>query len=233
MPVDATFVSAFLVGLLGGVHCFGMCGGIVGALTLGLGDVVRGDYRRSLPFLIAYNAGRIFSYTTAGFLMGGIGQLAAHLTSVHRAQQGLQLLAGLFMIALGLYLAGWWLGIRRIEDAGGLLWRRIEPLGRRFLPVTRPRQAFVLGLFWGWLPCGLVYSVLIWAISAGSAMRGGLLLLCFGAGTLPLLLGMGLSASRLSAFLRRRATRLAAGALVTGFGAYTVVLAVLGMLRVT
>lgn len=230
MLVDATFASAFVVGLLGGVHCFGMCGGIVGALTFGLPEAVRQNYRRVLPYLFAYNAGRICSYTMAGVLMGGIGALAANLASVRHAQQALQFLAGGFMVALGLYLSGWWSGLRQVEAAGGLIWRRIEPLGRRFMPVAHPRQAFVLGLFWGWLPCGLVYSVLIWAIAAGTPARGGLLMLSFGLGTLPTLMTLGLSASRLGRWVRNAGVRAAAGLLVIAFGVYTMFLATSGLM---
>lgn len=231
MPVDATFLSAFLVGLLGGVHCVGMCGGIVGALSFGLPESVRARRTAGLPYILAYNLGRICSYTLAGALMGGVGVLAANLTSVHHAQQILQLLAGLFMSALGLYLAGWWSGIRVIERAGGVIWRRIQPFGRRLLPVHSPGQAFALGLLWGWLPCGLVYSVLIWAIAAGSSARGALLMLSFGVGTLPLLFAMGMSATRLAALVQRRGARAVAGVLVLAFGIYTLVMASAGLLR--
>jgi sulfite exporter TauE/SafE len=130
-------------------------------------------------------------------------------------------LAGVFMLLLGLYLAGWWSGLRRVEQAGGRLWRYIEPLGRRLLPVRSPGQALALGLVWGWLPCGLVYSVLIWALSAGGALQGAGLLLAFGLGTLPNLLLMGAAAGWLATQVRRPAVRQVAGALVSLFGLYT------------
>lgn len=220
MTQEFSLLSAFLVGLLGGVHCVGMCGGIVGALTLGLPGAVQGRARAMFPYLIAYNTGRIASYTAAGALMGGVGWLAANALLVHQAQQALQAIAGVFMIALGLYLAGWWYGLTRVEQVGGLLWRRLEPLGRGLLPVRGPRQALMLGLVWGWLPCGLVYSVLIWAIAAGSPADGALLLLAFGLGTLPNLLAVGVFAAALSAWVRRPWVRAAAGALIIGFGVW-------------
>ena len=178
-----------------------------------------------LPFLLAYNTGRIASYVAAGALAGGVGAWAANLVSVHRAQLGLQVVAGLFMILLGLYLAGWWPVLGHLERAGGVLWRRIEPLGRRLLPVRTLPQALGIGLVWGWLPCGLVYSALVWAIGAGGAGKGALLLLGFGLGTLPALLAMGTAAVALANWARRPIMRRAAGTLVVLFGVYEIGLA--------
>lgn len=218
MLTDVGLLSALLVGLFGGVHCVGMCGGIVGALTLGVSPVWRHGVVSMLPYHLAYNLGRIASYTLAGALAGGLSGALFELTSVHQAQLVLQLFAGLFMVALGLYLAGWWRGLARIERAGGVFWRRLEPLGRRFLPVTSPAQAFGVGLVWGWLPCGLVYSVLVWALASGSALDGALLLLSFGIGTLPTLLLMGVAAARIGRFVHRPWPRRIAGGLVMLFG---------------
>ncbi|HRY19085.1 MAG TPA: sulfite exporter TauE/SafE family protein [Candidatus Competibacteraceae bacterium] len=225
MDSPAVFFAAFLVGLTGGVHCFGMCGGIVSVLTLGLPPAPGHPFLARLPYLLAYNLGRILSYVAAGALAGGIGAWTAHLASMHHAQLGLQILAGLFMILLGLYLANWWSFLSRLEQAGGVLWRSIEPLGRRLLPIRTPLQALGTGLVWGWLPCGLVYSVLIWAVGTGGAWEGGLLLLSFGLGTLPALLAMGTVAATLADFVRRSAVRAVAGVLVILFGVYEVNLA--------
>lgn len=226
MELNLPFWAAFLIGLSGGVHCLGMCGGIVGALTLGLPVGLGQAWRGRLLLLLAYNLGRLLSYAVAGALAGGVGAWAAHLLAVQRAQLVLQIVAGLFMVLLGLYLAGGWNGLAWLERAGGRVWRRIEPLGRRFLPVRTPAQALGVGLVWGWLPCGLVYSVLVWALAAGGAVQGGALLLSFGLGTLPALLAMGLFAAVLADFLRRLWVRRLAGALVGLFGLYEIVLAV-------
>lgn len=225
MVIDPPYLAAFLIGLSGGAHCFGMCGGIVGALTLGLSPAPTHPLRARLPYLLAYNIGRIASYMVAGALAGGMGVWAAHLLSIHHAQLGLQLLAGLFMILLGLYLAGWSVALGRLERAGGVLWRRIEPLGRRWLPVRAPAQALGIGVVWGWLPCGLVYSVLVWAVGAGGALEGALLLLGFGLGTLPALLALGTAATALAEFARRPAVRRLVGTLVVLFGVHEIALA--------
>lgn len=218
MPLDASFLAALIVGFTGGVHCVGMCGGIVGALSFGVSGAVRGRPLRFFPYLLAYNGGRILSYVLAGALVGGLGLLAANLVLLHRGQLVLQVIAALFMIALGLYLGGWWHGLARVEQAGKGIWRHIEPLGRRLVPVRTPAQAFALGLVWGWLPCGLVYSALIWALSAGGPGQGALLLLGFGLGTLPNLLAMGLFAARIAAFTRKPWVRRTAGLLVIALG---------------
>jgi len=217
MSIDVSLLSAFIVGLLGGVHCVGMCGGIVTALSLGLPESQRATRWR---YLLAYNLARVSSYTIAGALFGGVGWLASHWSGLHQVQIVLQGVAALFMIALGLYLAGWWQGLAQVENIGGRLWTHLEPLGRRFLPVRTPARAFLLGMVWGWLPCGLVYSVLVWSISTADPLYGAALLLSFGLGTLPNLLAMGFVAERLSARVRDPRVRRSAGLLVMGFGLY-------------
>jgi len=215
MLMESGYLSAFLVGLLGGVHCVGMCGGIVAALSLGLPEQTG---RKSWPLLLGYNVGRLSSYTLAGALMGGVGLLTVQLSDLHQVQLVLQLLAALMMIALGLYLAGWWFGLSRLERLGGKVWSLLEPLGRGLLPVKTPLRALLLGSLWGWLPCGLVYSVLIWALAAGDPQKGALLLLSFGLGTLPNLLAMGLFANRLRRWVQLPWVRRLAGGLVLAFG---------------
>ena len=221
LSVETSYIAAFLVGLLGGVHCVGMCGGIVGALCLGLEQkpsTTTNKTRTALPYLLAYNAGRISSYTFAGILMGSIGWLGSHLFDIYELQQVLEIIAAIFMLALGLYIAGWWKILSNIEKLGGkLVWKRLEPLGRRFMPVRTYRHALLLGLIWGWLPCGLVYSVIIWTISTQSPLEGGLLMLSFGLGTLPNLLLMGVFASTLNQFIQQAWVRQVAGIMIMAF----------------
>ena len=211
MP-DSGFIALFLVGLLGGTHCVGMCGGIVGALSMG------GPARWSMHF--AYNGGRIFSYTLAGALAGALGAATLGLEQQWPIRQVLFLLANLMLIALGLYLLGVTRALAFTERAGQRLWRHLQPMTRRFLPARTVAQAFPLGLLWGWLPCGLVYSALVSALSAGSATRGATLMLAFGLGTLPNLLLAGIVLARLNEFVRRPVVRTFSGLLVLGFGLY-------------
>jgi sulfite exporter TauE/SafE len=209
---EIDLISAFVVGLLGGVHCAGMCGGIVGALSFGT------DASRRWPMLLSYNLGRLSSYTLAGAIMGALGFFFSGLLPVQTAQQVLLTIAAVFLILMGLYLAGWSTMLARVERIGGVLWRRIEPYGRRFLPVRTVGQGFVLGALWGWLPCGLVYSALVWTVSSGGAWQGAVLMLSFGLGTLPNLLLMGVAAQQLNRWVRHPVVRVSSGVLVAGFG---------------
>lgn len=218
--LTGSLAAAFLVGLLGGVHCVGMCGGIVGTLTAGLPTNARSSLARVFPYQLAYNGGRIVGYTLAGALMGTLGTLTIEALPLHYAQRALYTLAAAFMILLGLYLGGWWHGLARVERLGAALWRRLEPLGRRLLPIRNPSQAVALGFVWAWIPCGLVYSVLIWSVSSGSAIEGALLMLAFGLGTLPNLLTLGMLAGAAARFADHPRVRQVSGALVIAFGLY-------------
>ena len=206
--------SALVLGLLGGGHCLGMCGGLMGALTLAIPPEQRG---RRLRLLVAYNLGRILSYACAGLLLGMAGWAVASSP----AAMALRVVAALLLIAMGLYLAGWWSGLTRIEALGRGLWRHIQPAASRLMPVSSLPRALLLGALWGWLPCGLVYSTLLWAASQGNAGYSAALMLAFGLGTWPILLATGLAAERVNAVLRRRSVRMAGGVLVILFGIWT------------
>ncbi|MCU7238012.1 sulfite exporter TauE/SafE family protein [Pseudomonas peradeniyensis] len=206
--------SALVLGLLGGGHCLGMCGGLMGALTLAIPPEQRG---RRLRLLLAYNLGRILSYAAAGLLLGLAGvALASSPLAI-----GLRVIAALLLISMGLYLAGWWSGLTRIEALGRGLWRHVQPVATRLLPVSSLPRALLLGALWGWLPCGLVYSTLLWAASQGDALHSAALMLAFGVGTWPVLLATGLAAERVGALLRKRSVRVAGGLLVILFGLWT------------
>ncbi|HSD59534.1 MAG TPA: sulfite exporter TauE/SafE family protein [Burkholderiales bacterium] len=210
---ETALASAFLIGLLGGVHCLGMCGGIVGALSLQKPGV-----RPAAGFQLAYNLGRILSYGAAGALAGALGAAGLLLAGAVPARVGLYVLANLMLIALGLCLMGAWQGVAVLERAGGALWALVRPVALRFIPVDSWPRALASGLLWGWLPCGMVYSVLTTAMFAGSAGRGFLVMLAFGLGTLPNLLTMGMAAERVRPVLQRRGVRMAAGWVVAAFG---------------
>jgi uncharacterized protein len=212
--VNETLFMAALAGLMGGVHCVGMCGGIVAATAM------QGGQRPATRLLLGYNLGRIASYTAAGALAGLVGSAAFLAEDVLPVQRILYVLAQVMLILVGLYLAGLNQSVTVIERLGARLWRRVQPLLGRVLPVQTPTQAVLAGALWGWLPCGLVYSVLISALASGSVASGAMILLAFGLGTLPNLLAMGWAAGSVRQFFAHAQIRLVAGLSVAGFGVW-------------
>lgn len=204
--------AATLIGWLGGAHCLGMCGGIVSALAVSAPQSGRSR------ILLAYNLGRCLTYVALGIIAGLLGQAGAN-TFV--AGSGLfYALANFLLIGMGLYLIGFpWL-VKPLEQAGQGLWRRIEPYSRRFFPVNTPMRALSVGLLWGFLPCGLVYSALATAFALADAGRGGLWMAAFALGTLPNLLLAGWLGLGVLQKLRESAFRWLAGALICAWGIY-------------
>ncbi len=215
-----SYTTAFTIGLLGGVHCIGMCGGIMNALSFAIPAEQRSGIKLNI-ILLAYNTGRILSYMLAGAIIGSAGWLLQD--ALGPASSIIRILAGSMLIAMGLYLAGWWLGLRHLEQAGNRLWKRFEPLGMRLMPVTKPNQALLLGLVWGWLPCGMVYSMLTWSATAGDWQQSALIMFSFGLGTLPVMFVSGRLAHKLKAFIQNTTARRVAATLVIAFGVWTIV----------
>lgn len=195
------YFSAFLIGLAGGVHCVGMCGGIVAALRM-----ASPKHQSAFPYALSYNLGRIVSYTLAGMLAGALGVFASDILPV--AKYLLSLLSGVMLLLLACYLGRWWTGLTYIERLGSELFKYVQPLSKRFIPFKSPLSALPYGFIWGWLPCGLVYSTLTWSLASGSAMKGGMIMLFFGLGTLPTLLAASASAQWLITGFQNRYVRL-------------------------
>lgn len=214
---ELVLAAAFVAGLAGGVHCAGMCGGIVGALCNSSG---RQDTAPPARYLLAYNAGRITSYACAGALAGALGQAGLLTRAAPLLQPLMFALASLMLVALGLHLAGAASVMDRLEAAGAWLWRGVAPWSSRLLPVTSLPRALGLGALWGWLPCGMVYAVLLTALALGSWWQGAVVLAAFGLGTLPNLLGIGLLWRRFSQLRRTGTPRVLAGGAVAAFGVY-------------
>ncbi|WP_261324709.1 sulfite exporter TauE/SafE family protein [Microbulbifer agarilyticus] len=212
---DWSFLAAALaIGFLGSSHCIGMCGGISGALGL----AVPGE-KPQWPKLLGYSAGRIASYALMGLLVGSLGAfLAADLAA---GLAPLRIVAGVMLIAMALYLADWWRGLVWLERGGAVLWRAVQPLSRRLLPVKSTPQAVALGAVWGWLPCGLVYSALTFALAQGSGQQAALAMFAFGLGTAPAVLATGMAATRLRKIVQKPGVRLSMASLVLVFGVWT------------
>ncbi len=211
---------AVLTGWLGGVHCAGMCGGIVSALASGRTATGKSRPGKSWLIHLCYNLGRITSYTLAGAIAGTVGGLGLLLDGLLPVQIVLYAMANLLLIGLGLYLAGIRAPVARLERLGSGLWSLLKPFTRRFLPADSPAKALALGMLWGWLPCGLVYTVLFTALLSGNAVSGAAVMLAFGLGTLPNLILVGALLRGPRAWLSSRFARTLSGAVVLGFGVY-------------
>lgn len=211
--MDGLIAAAFAAGLLGSVHCASMCGGIAAALTA----ASRGH---PVPRQVAFNAGRIASYAAAGAVVGFFGNAAVLAGSWFGAQTVLFIAANVLMIFLGLYIAGWGGRLIRLEFAGRLLWKRIEPLRRRFFPIDSTPRALGAGAVWGWIPCGLVYGMLAMAMASGRPGQGALVMLAFGAGTLPSMLTAGFAADRIFHLRKHPLVRKGAGIAIIALAAF-------------
>ena len=217
----SVYFSAFGLGLLGGAHCMGMCGGIMAALSFAMPSL---SSRQRWLVLLSYNSGRILSYVF-------IAVIASLFVKKLGAGQGVWLirtLAGALLILMGLYLADWWRGLSYLERAGSYLWRYIQPLGKRFMPVKNVYQAFALGTIWGWLPCGLIYSALAYATAESvghtqPSLQAAMIMLAFGLGTLPAVLAGGWFSQTLKHWLQKRKIRLGFALLIIVFGLWTIV----------
>lgn len=214
-----TLTTAFVLGAMGSAHCAGMCGGIGASLGFA-------GQRNRWQLALGYNLGRVGMYALLGAIAGTASAAAgaALQPSLPMLLPWLRTLASLLVIAMGLYVGGWWLGLRHVEAGGALLWRHIRPWAQRWLRPRNTRAAVALGAAWGLLPCGLVYSSLVWAGLHADPLRGAALMAAFGAGTLPAMIFATSCGNVLGRHLRRPVVRRTAGALLLAFGAIGAVL---------
>jgi sulfite exporter TauE/SafE len=218
--------AALVAGFAGSGHCLAMCGGIAGALAMRghANSTGRPGTGARLATALAYNVARVASYALAGGLAGLLGQALLRSFDVAPLSLALRVLAGAVMVAAaGRLLFGWRL-LDPLEAAGARLWRVV-------LPWASPRGAnrggiggaIALGLAWGWLPCGLTYSMLLLAATTASVTTGALVMAAFGVGTLPAMVSATVVFERAAGLLAAKATlRIVAGSLLFAFGAWTV-----------
>lgn len=210
----ASLLAAFTLGLVSSAHCVGMCGGIMGALTMAIPVEARS---RRLHLLLSYNFGRIASYALMGALVGFLASGLGEWSSA----TGLRVVAGILLITMGLYLANWWRGLTYLERGGRYLWAYLQPLGKGLLPVRTAPKALLLGTLWGWLPCGLVYSALAYAMTQAHPLGAAAVMFAFGLGTLPAVLATGLVAQQFNGLLQRRPVRIVFALTIIIFGVWT------------
>ena len=212
--------AAFVTGLLGSAHCFGMCGGLSGLFAV---NASVASLRTQIPMAIAYNTGRVLSYAILGIVVAVLGQTV--VGAIPGITAPVRLASGLLIVVVGLQVAFGWRFLAPLEKAGALIWNRIAPAAKSLLPVSSIPRALGLGLLWGWLPCGLVYSVLLLAATTANPFDGGLVMIAFGLGTMPAMIATGISASKLSQYMSRK--RLGAGLLIILLGLLTLAMPVM------
>lgn len=215
------FMSALGLGFFGSAHCIAMCGGICSALSFAL---PAGRPWLRWFVLVGYNIGRIGSYVLMAVLLSLLSLWLSDSLSAEASRQyliGLRFLAGFLLIAMGLYLANWWLGLQYLERAGQSIWQLFKPFAQRLMPVDNFPTALLFGAIWGWLPCGLVYSALALSVSQASVFAAALTMAGFGLGTLPALLATGLLAGKLQSVLNHPRLKIVFAVLLICFGIWT------------
>ena len=216
------FIVAVLMGLAGSGHCMGMCGGIAAAL---------GQQQASTLRIVLFNVSRVASYVIIAAVIGGsIATLGGELKMLMPA---LRLLAGILLIAMGLYLLDWWRGIQWLERGGSYIWRWLQPISRKLMGKRTLTSTVGLGLLWGFLPCGLVYSALSWSVSYSSDTNAAWLMLGFGIGTLPSMLAASATGAWLQKLFRKRQMRIIVSISMMLFGAWTMAMPIMKMLSMS
>jgi sulfite exporter TauE/SafE len=209
---------AFLAGLTGSFHCIGMCGGIVAALSM---TTRPGSARSRTISLALYNIGRITTYTFLGVVAGFIGA-SLDLPTMRAVGVWLGLAANIMVIAIGLASAlGFSWGLNSLESSSGRFFA--EPL-RKAISGDSTLAFLPIGLMLGFLPCGLIYGPLAVAAANGRPLRGGMMMLALGLGTVPMLMIFGSATGTVSAVFRNIMFRVL-GVIIAAIG-------LMGLLRV-
>ncbi len=199
-----TYLEIFLIGLLGSVHCIGMCGGFVAMYTL-----KKSPSTPSLSYHLLYNFGRITTYSFLGGLMGIIGSYGAYIGNLRGLPGAALLLAGAIMVLMGLNIAGV-LGKKGMFEDTGITQAPIfrKPF-RRILEMETVWSTFLLGLLLGFLPCGLLYPIFISAAATGNFFSGTITMAVFGLGTVPVMLSFGFLIAKMRPHLKTLLYRIA------------------------
>jgi sulfite exporter TauE/SafE len=212
--ISSPILIAFVIGLFSSLHCVSMCGSIIGTLSFSLKPEVRSNKAKMATFIFSYNLGRIFSYMLAGLIIGLIESIITMPLGEEHGHQILKILSALIITGAGFYIAGWFPSFAYIEKTGSRFWKTIEPYGRKLIPVATLNQAFLFGMVWGWIPCGLVYTALALAATSGDIVTSALSMLAFGLGTLPAVMGTGLVSSFISRISSLHTTKQVIGMLL-------------------
>lgn len=195
------------MGISGAGHCVAMCG----SLTMAVGFAIPKS-KSFLLYNVVISSGRICGYVTVGLLVNLLGQSMVRLSGGLIFHLSLMSSLLMFGVALHILKINHW--VLQTERLGKSIDRFLQPLKKRLLPVDSVGKAFSYGALWGFLPCGLVYTALTFALISPSSFEAGLVMLCFGLGTLPTLVLFGSFSHRLRDILNRYFVRLLMGILV-------------------
>ena len=221
----SALIGACLVGLLGGVHCLAMCGGFMAAISVRDAGASGNETVPLLPARVIvrrqleYHAGRIGTYVILGAAFGAAGAAALRAADFVPIQRGLYVAANAFLLLLAASLVTRSLALEGLQRIGVRAFGAALPVLRPLLQRPGALGRAGLGVVWGFVPCALVYSMLPLALFSGSAWEGAAVMLAFGLGTLPNLLGANLVFARLRPLIARPVWRAAAAALIAGFAA--------------
>jgi len=211
--------TAFLAGLLGSGHCFGMCGGI----AAGLGAMAPG---KAMMPAIQFNFARLASY----MVLGGVSaSMLGVLTKYIHIGLWLRLLTAVMIFMIGLRFLFNFSGLEWIERGGSVIWKKIMPVALKAGGREDWMGRVLLGACWGVLPCGLVYSLLITAASTANAVTGAVIMLAFGVGTLPAMLGLTMASPALNTMLQDKTVRKLIGFALILLAFWTVIMVWAGL----
>lgn len=225
MPIDLlTLGAAFVTGLVGSVHCLVMCGGVATGLAAASRPSEQSSMtgKAALHAALTLNIGRALGYTLAGLLVGVFGTSLVRLIDAQQLIVGLRLAVGVVMILIGLRLIGGRDRLSAIGRLGQSIWPALRALGRGLLPADRTWKRLALGALWGWLPCGLSWSMLLVALFTVDPLHATLTMAAFGSGTLLAMVPVTWGSARLARRLAQPGFRRTLGLIVIAAGATTV-----------
>ena len=219
--LSPTLIAAFVAGLAGSAHCFAMCGGFAGALGVRAHQHARSPLDRSLRAL-TYQLGRVGGYAGLGAIGGTFGHSAHWALNFTRFEPALRIVAGVLMLLIAARVLTRRNAFASLERAAAKLWVRLQPLAKRASLGTGSLSSILMGLLWGLLPCGLVYSMLLVTLTTESPMDGATVMIAFGLGTLPAMAASSITLSGSWQRSRPQWLRKATGVLLLTFGVWMI-----------
>jgi len=210
----------FSIGLFGSTHCIGMCGGILSALSIAISN--KQSNNKKNKYCILYNIGRISMYVIIFIILSIISNLLDKATSEITIKI-LRIISGFLLVIIGLYLSNFWSGIIYLEKVGLFFWNSISILIKFIVPVNSYIKAYILGLIWGLIPCGLVYTTILLALVNTNFNFSLVLIIFFGIGTLPAMMMTGIIYTKYSFLFLDKNIKYFFGIFIILFGIWNII----------